>query len=109
MLHGYRVSGQEFDADRNRSRGGNKAADCSHQLISRQDGCTSGSTRRKDVEELEESSLRKAKGPRRRTINQTKQAMACRFSDRNRMQTKQAFDFEGRRLPLTGGYHLWRR
>lgn len=108
MLRGHRVPRQKLGAYRNRPCGGNQAANRSHKFVSRQDGCASGSTRRKDVEELEESPLRKAKGARGGKINPTKQAMARRFLNQNGMHTEQDDGLEGRGLSLTGG-DLWQR
>jgi hypothetical protein len=108
MLHGHRIPRQEIGTDRDRPRLRNNAANLGHQLISRQDGRASGGTRRKDVEELEESSLRKAKGKSGREINPIEQAMARRFLNRNGVQTEQDKGVKSRGLSLTEG-SLWQR
>src|SRR5271169_4731331 len=108
MLHGHRVSRQELGADRNCPCGRDEAANLGYQLVSRQTGSAPGSAGREDIEELEESSLRKTEGTRGGKINPTEQAMARRFLNRNGVQTEQDQSVEDRGLPLTGG-HLWQR
>ncbi len=87
MPHGRRVSGQDTCTDRDGPCGRDAVANIGNQLAETETGRNSGSTGRKNVEELEESSLRK--DGRQRAVHTNQQTISFNFHTQHGMQAEQ--------------------
>jgi len=93
MQHGRRVLGQDTCTHRDGTCGRDAGAYIGNQLAETETGRNSGSTGRENVENLEESSLRK--DGRQRAVHPNQQTISFDIHTQHGMQAEQNDHFEG--------------